>query len=172
MDSSRFLGMMGTVFSFVASDVHSKLKILQTFRQSEKSSHYEDVKSMAKYETENSVIKTEGNGCRTLLRLHRALLFIIKLFEDISNASNHDSMATVAHNAYSATLAQYHTWLIRKAVGVAVYTLPSRQSFLQKFGASTEQETLDQVKDLVGKMYTVYNEVQKIYEEYNILQLP
>ncbi|ELU09811.1 hypothetical protein CAPTEDRAFT_28209, partial [Capitella teleta] len=128
----KFLGMMGSVFSFVASDVNEKLKILRAFRQSDHKSHYETVESMVQYETDSKVIKDPGNGCRTLLRLHRALLFIMRLFEDTAKAETHDKMSHIARTAYTDTLAHHHTWLVRKAVGLAVYTLPSRSGLLHK----------------------------------------
>jgi hypothetical protein len=164
--------MMGSVFSFVASDVHEKLKILKTFLQSEEKGHYQDVETMAKYETENKVVKKPGNGCRTLLRLHRALLFLIRLFDDTAQAGTHDKMSHIAHTAYSDTLAHHHSWLVRKAVGLAVYTLPTRSALLQKMGESSDEDAAARAASLVKAMQPVYDQVQDIYKQYDILQLP
>jgi hypothetical protein len=53
------------------------------------------------------------NGCRTLLRLHRALAFIASFLSQMRTATDDASSATIAWNAYSATLGHYHSWAIR-----------------------------------------------------------
>ena len=58
------------VFKFVSNDVISKLAIL---REKEVHSNYRSVQCMITHEVNNSLTTTKNNGCRTLLRLHRAL---------------------------------------------------------------------------------------------------
>lgn len=64
---------MGTVFSFVSSDLKQKIDHLNNLLIKE--DKYSTVKSMIEYEKESKLIeKTDySNGARTLLRLHRGL---------------------------------------------------------------------------------------------------
>jgi hypothetical protein len=71
----RFFGLMGTVFGFVASDVQSKLDILEEFRKGDHKDDFETVETMILYEKRENLLDNPKyvSGCRTLLRLHRAL---------------------------------------------------------------------------------------------------
>ena len=71
----RFFGLLGTVFGFVGSDVHQKLVQLQCLRKGGAADSYVTIEQMIIYEKENGIFESDktGNGCRTLLRLHRAL---------------------------------------------------------------------------------------------------
>jgi hypothetical protein len=51
-------------------------------------------------------------------------------------------MSTCTHEAYEKSLAQYHTWLIRKAVGVAVYAVPSRETLLKHLEITEAEGTV------------------------------
>lgn len=48
-------------------------------------------------------------------------------------------MSTCAGEAYSKTIAQFHPWLVRKTVGVAVYAVPSREYLLKSFEMTEEE---------------------------------
>ena len=63
------------MFGFVGSDVHQKLVQLECLRKGGASDNYVTIEHMILYEKENGVFESDktGNGCRTLLRLHRAL---------------------------------------------------------------------------------------------------
>lgn len=68
---------MGSVFSFVSSDVRSKIDILYGLRASdtEELKNFETFKTMLEYEKEAQLLNQKGyvSGSRTLLRLHRGL---------------------------------------------------------------------------------------------------
>lgn len=66
---------MGTLFSFVSSDLKSKMDILSAFLNGEQSSNFRTVKTMIEYEKNNNLLTKKGyvSGSRTLLRLHRGL---------------------------------------------------------------------------------------------------
>jgi len=80
---------------------------------------------MIKYEIESGRVLTKDtslfiqpgkplpNGCRTLLRLHRALAFISAFLSEMRLASDDASSASIAWNAYSVTLAKFHSWPVR-----------------------------------------------------------
>jgi len=65
---------MGSVFSFVSSDLKQKIDVL-TELKSKDAQNYMTVKSMIEYERENKLLEKADfvNGARTLLRLHRGL---------------------------------------------------------------------------------------------------
>lgn len=65
---------MGSVFSFVSSDLKQKIDILIEQRNKD-SQNYTTVKTMIDYEKENNLLEKPDfvNGARTLLRLHRGL---------------------------------------------------------------------------------------------------
>lgn len=80
---------------------------------------------MIAYEIESGRIKSKDtklslpsgkalpNGCRTLLRLHRALAFISSFLNEMRSAADDASSASIAWNAYASTLGQYHSWPVR-----------------------------------------------------------
>lgn len=70
----RFFQLMGSVFSFVSSDLKQKIDILTNLLK-KNDQQYTTVKSMIEYEKENKQLEKPdlSNGTRTLLRLHRGL---------------------------------------------------------------------------------------------------
>lgn len=66
---------MGKIFSFVGSDVKTKIEILEELRCKDKDGNITSVKKMILYETKEELLKKKDyvSGCRTLLRLHRGL---------------------------------------------------------------------------------------------------
>ena len=66
---------MGSVFGFVASDVQSKLDILEEFRKGDQKDDFETVETIILFEKRENLLDNSKyvSGCRTLLRLHRAL---------------------------------------------------------------------------------------------------
>lgn len=64
---------MGSVFSFVSTDLKQKIDLLQDLLDKNEK-HYSTIKSMIEYEKENKMFDgNHTNGARTLLRLHRGL---------------------------------------------------------------------------------------------------
>jgi hypothetical protein len=66
---------MGKVFGFVASDVKSKIEILEEHRRGKDGEHFSTLKKMIRHESENGLLNKSDytSGSRTLLRLHRGL---------------------------------------------------------------------------------------------------
>lgn len=71
----RFFSLMGTVFGFVSSDVHSKIEILEEFRKRDHFERFATFDSMLNYEKTTGLLNKSDyvSGSRTLLRLHRGL---------------------------------------------------------------------------------------------------
>ena len=166
----RLFRIFGTVFSFVASDVDEKVGILREYRLLPEQDEYRTVEAMIEYELKTKTKKTM-RASRTLLRLHRALEFVLEFMQEIRNADDSVRISEVASLAYDRTLAKFHPWLIRKGVHVAVYTLPHRKHLLQKMKIPD-----DRVKEVLGSIIDIgrliYDETQELYASNNLLDLP
>ncbi|KFM61554.1 Glycolipid transfer protein domain-containing protein 1, partial [Stegodyphus mimosarum] len=130
----RFFMLLGSVFGFVASDIISKVNILEEYRRSENANEYATVQSMIEYESSNGITEdtSRPSGSRTLLRLHRSLEFIMSFMRDFSTADADAKSSTIAQKCYKETLSRYHPWLIQKGAYFAMYTLPARQQFIER----------------------------------------
>lgn len=133
---------LGRLFSFVASDVGDKTHILSEHGSSAIGEKYKSVGAMLEYEKNEAKILDHdkphllsihhhnhhlANGSRTLLRLHRALQFVVEFIDGVRLAGNQDKMSHLARTAYDSTLAAHHPWLVRKGVHLAVHSLPYRE---------------------------------------------
>lgn len=174
----KFFSHFGTIFSFVTSDINTKLSILEEYKAGDDAA-YATVQSMIKHEKTNGILDQElsgkskgASGARTLLRLHRALKFCYKLIEDAIAMDDNGKMSTTAWNAYQETLANHHTWIIRKGVGVAVYTLPTKKKLFEKVGGESGSEGESLMQDAVNSIKPVYDIVQDEYDKNGILDLP
>ena len=177
----RIFDGMGKVFSFVTSDVHEKIGILQHHLASDVGAHYTTVERMIEYEVANGITTSgisrgQPSGSRTLLRLHRALKFLILLFSEIAKwpASSTEKFSALTWHAYDATLAQHHPWIVRGLVQCALYTsAPSRSSLFRRMDPAGSQEQInDQLNAAVLAMQPVYDCVQASYKNKDLLQLP
>ncbi|KAL5258107.1 hypothetical protein ACHWQZ_G012907 [Mnemiopsis leidyi] len=164
---SKIFGVLGTVFKFVSTDVNKKINILRSKLRQDPDS-YRTVRNMVMFETCHNVTVTDtNNGCRTLLRLHRALEFVAEFIQVLS-VEKGDNISNSVWTAYSATLAKHHTWLVRNSVSMAMYTLPTRGNILEQVGKTERPESLG---NLVSVMRDVYRVVETAYTEFDLLQL-
>ncbi|CAG7838302.1 unnamed protein product [Allacma fusca] len=152
----KFFCMLGTVFGFVGSDVKSKVQILQQHRSSESKDKYETVETMLEYEVSSGLTKSnkETNGARTLLRLHRSLIFVSQFLDKSLEINDVDGTTHICKAAYDNTLARYHPWLIKKGAHMAMYALPTKYDLFTKVcGHEVERSHVDSsVKELsLGK---------------------
>ena len=133
---------------------------------------------MVNYEVTNNLTKARVNngktpsGSRTLLRLHRALEFILSFMREIHTLKQNDGMHRIASDAYNSTLSKYHSWLIRKGVGLALYTLPTAGQLVERMGAESTDDLLRTINQVIESGQPVYDTVQKVYEEHDLLNLP
>ncbi|KAJ9591157.1 hypothetical protein L9F63_002312 [Diploptera punctata] len=171
----NFFMLMGKVFGFVASDVKSKIEILEEFRKGENGESFASLKKMIKYESENDLLKKKDyvSGSRTLLRLHRGLDFIRSFMYKLSELSDEDKTHAVCQEAYNSTLANFHPWIVRKGAVVAMYALPTRGALLQKVcGPEEVQHALDILPKMLQVAGEVYDRTEKCYTENDLHGLP
>lgn len=77
---------------------------------------------------------TVKNSCsRNLHRLLSSISFISSLLQNLESSSS-CTLHTAASNAYNGSMAQIHNFFVRTAVKTSMYTLPTRQGFLESIG--------------------------------------
>ncbi|XP_069119565.1 ceramide-1-phosphate transfer protein-like [Argopecten irradians] len=171
---SKLFGILGSIFGFVVADVVEKIEILRDYRKSDEGDHYISVQSMINYEVQQKTTdnKKKASGARTLLRLHRAMEFTARLMTDVRNAEEGAKMSSITATAYNATLSKHHPWLIRKGVGVATYTLPSRKQLLEKIMMHDDQSKVEDLMEAANLQRQMYDIIQDIYQKEKLLDLP
>ncbi len=140
---------------------------------------YTSVQSMIKWELENGLVDfhTQTNsGCRTLLRLHRALLwlqnFLLELGKDTTEGEHLRSPSDLCKETYQRTLAHHHTWWVRKAAELAFLAMPERPYFYQLVCVETQAEAAVVLNRVVRAIEEVYERNEVTLQEHSMLDLP
>lgn len=178
----RFFHSLGSVFSFVAKDVDSKVALLDSYRSDpETGSKYETFQSMIKYEESEKLLRDtkRPSGARTVLRLHRAMQFFSEFMDELSQVPGSSPTSHLARDCYRNTLAPHHSWLIQKSASLAMYALPSRDQLLSRSFGSCDPQSDDQwnkqsetMKQVARLSRQVYDLVQDLFAENSLLELP
>ncbi|KAM3601978.1 uncharacterized protein V6R79_022186 [Siganus canaliculatus] len=139
---------------------------------------YHSVRSMIRMELSQRLVnfhQQTNSGCRTLLRLHRALLWL-KLFlqklADIPVAGRLRSPSDLCREAYQSTLANHHTWFVRRAAELAFIALPERGFFFRLVCVQNQEGLNIVLNKVVQAIGEVYNRTQRALEENGMLDLP
>ncbi|XP_048375550.1 ceramide-1-phosphate transfer protein [Sphaerodactylus townsendi] len=174
----RFLNTLGAIFSFISKDAVAKIQIMENYRSSEQKSQYLTLQSMVKYELANNLmdLKKQGNhspsGCRTILRLHRALRWLQLFLESLQVSTEDSSTAALCAEAYNASLANHHPWLIRKTALLSFYVLPARNDFLELMNVGTPADAVAMLEEALPSISKVYDITQALYAQHNLLDIP
>jgi hypothetical protein len=158
----------------VASDLEDKIRILSSWRQSDRGSHYQSIQSMIEHEV-GLKFHLDGrmkSGSRTLLRLHRALEFIIEFIDRLGTSTDEDNTSTIASEVYYKTLARYHPWLVQKMADLAMYMLPSRRQLIQVMCKHDYNHVIQMLSDVTAAGRPVYDITQRLYTQYDLHSLP
>lgn len=192
--SNRFFQLMGSVFSFVSSDLKAKIETLESLRRQENElqEEFETFGAMIEYEKANNLLSKRDyvSGSRTLLRLHRGLgkqsaltkeskvteidllaAFIREFMHRISQLEPSEKTCYVCQSAYNDTLAQYHPWLVRKGAVVAMYAMPTREQLLNKVCIDAEKAIVA-LPNVLESAKIVYERTEKLYTEHDLHTLP
>lgn len=172
----RFFCMMGTLFSFIAKDITEKSRILREHK-SENPDQFTVVQTMVDYEVSNDLTKSKTasgllSGSRTLLRLHRSLLFFAKFLEKVPALDDEAKCSEAASEIYGITLGNFHPWLIRQAAYLAMRSLPTKKVLIERYIKQNYQEAEELVPLLVKAMLDVYDIIESLYADKDLLQLP
>jgi hypothetical protein len=171
---AKFLECLGKIFYFVIVDVRDKIGILEKFMQNDPDNYVTILKTV-EYEKSINAFSSHSplhrsSATRTILRLHRALIFICKFIERLFNADNKLKTPQIGLETYEQTLGKHHSWFIRKAVMLGMHALPTRDHLIGYM--CPNQEDHDHFPLFISNIEKVYNITQSIYEKYDILELP
>lgn len=176
----KFLNLLGTVFGWVATDVDAKMEVLRGHIKGENGEKYLTIQSMIQYEMENNLIqykaKDSSTGTRNLLRLHRALEYIVAFLEGVPGLEDQDKCCPLSQEAYRKTLMKYHPWVVQKAAQLAMHMLPTKEGLIQKICDVEDLEATKKAAETLEKaviiMKQVYEVCQELYAEKDLLALP
>ncbi|CAG9537770.1 unnamed protein product [Cercopithifilaria johnstoni] len=170
---NKFFPLLSKGFSFVEKDLLEKEKILHELHAADPA-HYDTVNSMVSWECRSGAPSEKGS--RTLLRLHRALLFIVDFLKNLKDSREGDQISALCQESYDSTLSKHHSWIVRKLVGVAIHFLSSRDYLLNVLVNERSPQYEHEVKQAITKLIDVtekvFHRLQQIYESKNILNLP
>uniref|UniRef100_A0AC34QIS2 Glycolipid transfer protein domain-containing protein n=2 Tax=Panagrolaimus sp. JU765 TaxID=591449 RepID=A0AC34QIS2_9BILA len=171
---SRLFDILGMIFSFVESDVKDKREILKKLHNDDVA-NYSTVRSMINHEMDTEG-KPKNIGARTLLRLHRALEFIVLFVQEIHLSTPESNISHLFKDAYDKTLAQHHGWFVRKTVGLAAHAVPNRDFLVKTIFGHGHEPTHEEIEDVatrfIDTVQSVYDRIQVIYKERDLLNLP
>ncbi|KAK0151089.1 Ceramide-1-phosphate transfer protein [Merluccius polli] len=174
----KFMNSLGNVFTFISKDAVSKIQILVNFLNGENGSHYVTIQSMVKYELENGLVDVSKrgthpeSGCRTLLRLHRALRWLELFLERLRISKEDGKTSVMCADAYNESLSQHHPWVIRKAAGMAFCVLPGRPTFFEVMNVGSTEKVVEMLGEAVPMISKVYKITEDLYAQNNLLELP
>lgn len=140
---------------------------------------YTSIRSMIEWELENDLVdfkKHSDSGCRTLLRLHRALLWLQSFLEELAKSGAEGerlrSPSDLCKETYQRTLAKHHTWWVRRAAELAFIAMPERPYFYQLVCVDTQAEAAVVLERVVRAIGEVYERTEVALQEYEMLKLP
>lgn len=172
------MNSLGTVFSFVSKDAVSKIQIMENYLSGEHRERYRTLQSMVEYELSSNLVDLNKrgshpeSGCRTILRLHRALRWLQLFLEKLRTSTEDSKTSTLCAEAYNDSLANHHPWLIRKTANVAFLILPTRNTFFEILNVGTTEEVVDMLGEAMPYVSNVYDFTQELYSQHNLLDLP
>ena len=172
----KFFMLLGRVFGFIASDVRSKIDILNECCVGNRKEYYQHVELMMLHEIEvNKETTAALKGSRTLLRLHRALKFTMLFLERLIQLNDNDSVGNLASTAYDESLSNFHPWVIRQPAKLAMYTLPSKKELFQIIFPDMAIDIFQlkgKILSFVESMKPVYRSCEDLYTKYDLHGLP
>ncbi|XP_078056874.1 ceramide-1-phosphate transfer protein-like [Mustelus asterias] len=175
----KFINALGILFGFISEEVSSKMRIIIQHQQGMHGKEYISMQSMIDYELANNVVNFNefssdrlASGCRTLLRLHRALRWLQLFLDKLRISSENESMSAICADAYQQSLSKHHSWFVQRAAGIAFLALPLRTDFLHILCVEDNKDTKNKLWNAVNVIERVYNITQHKYEQHNMLELP
>ncbi|KAH0626016.1 hypothetical protein JD844_000713 [Phrynosoma platyrhinos] len=175
-----FMDSLGAAFGLISRETRSKISIMEQHQQGRHRPHYRTLQAMVGFELSRGLVGFHSlppgqppSGCRTLLRLHRALkwlqLFLHKLGASEEASGDPSQMCA---DAYREALAPYHSWWVRQAAALAFLALPSHRELYRVICAEEEHLARAVLLATVQSIGRVYNVTQEVYATHGMLDLP
>ncbi|XP_036967126.1 ceramide-1-phosphate transfer protein isoform X2 [Acanthopagrus latus] len=156
---------------------HSGLQTPESFGL--KTGAYRSVRSMVEAELKAGTVdfsRRTDSGCRTLLRLHRSLLWLKLMLEGLAEGPDADGRyktpGELSRDAYKVALAPHHPWLLRQAAEFVFHALPDRRFFLQLVCVQSQREAAPVLRVIIHALTLVHAQTQRILAEHDMLELP
>ncbi|XP_068569203.1 ceramide-1-phosphate transfer protein isoform X2 [Cebidichthys violaceus] len=137
------------------------------------------VRSMVEAELKDGVVdfsRRTDSGCRTLLRLHRSLLWLKLMLEGLAEGPDADGRyrtpGELSRAAYMVALAPHHPWVLRQAAEFVFLALPDRRYFLQLVCVRSQREAAPVLHAIINALALVHKQTQRILVEHDMLELP
>nr|XP_023700627.1 ceramide-1-phosphate transfer protein-like [Paramormyrops kingsleyae] len=200
----KFLNALGPMVGLISQEIKDKTGLIRELAQQDMESRggcdqgarclgsgaptrglqtdegsYHSVRSMITAELQSGLVdfhQLTSSGCRTLLRLHRALLwlrlFLQKLGESPPPGGRARSPSDLCREAYQESLSRHHTWLVRRAVELAFIAIPDRTYFFRLVCVQNQQGATLVLNKVVRAITEVYARTEVALEEHGMLDLP
>ncbi|KAG7314490.1 hypothetical protein KOW79_021793 [Hemibagrus wyckioides] len=187
----KFMETLGPMVGIISQEIETKTSIIRKLAKKEEeennpqgrnasASHgaYVSVRSMIVAELERGFVNFDRlteSGCRTLLRLHRALLWLQLFLHSLADKKKEmmeHSPSELCREAYRLTLAQHHSWWVKKAAELAFVAMPERRFFYKLMCVRTQAEASALLNRVVKAIQIVYDRTQVALVEYDMLALP
>lgn len=174
-DFTKFFYSISSALSMGFQDITKKVQQMrEKFKQYPEA---QDIQNLLQIEINMGIHRLDGDNnaglghskgpfkkyvsaCRTFLRLLWFLEFLIDVFETILKDNGNGEVKTFLSNSYNKVLAPRHTFLVRKAVGVALtFSGGGNTTKAVKiiFGYSeyneTARKTVEETKNLMKKIW-------------------
>uniref|UniRef100_A0A3B3XIK2 Glycolipid transfer protein domain-containing protein n=1 Tax=Poecilia mexicana TaxID=48701 RepID=A0A3B3XIK2_9TELE len=169
----NFMESLGTMVSFFSQ----KTRLLTSLP----AQAYRSVRSMVEAELQAGMVsfsRRTDSGCRTLLRLHRSLLWLKLMLEGLSEGPDAEgrfkTSIRCSHvtDAYKVALAPHHPWMLRQAAEIVFLALPDREYFLQLVCVQKQEEATPVLRIIIHTLSVVHTRTQRLLAKYNMLELP
>ncbi|XP_060112268.1 glycolipid transfer protein domain-containing protein 2 [Heteronotia binoei] len=175
---AKFIDSLGTAFGLISRETWSKISIMQEYHSGQQGLHYRSLQSMVTFELAGGLVDFHSlpagrppSGCRTLLRLHRALRWL-ELFLGKLESSEGGPPSQLCAAAYQEALAPYHSWWVRQAAALAFMAMPSRRELYSVLCVEKGQHACASLRATVQALSHVYNRTQEVYSAHQMLWLP
>ncbi|XP_023150865.1 ceramide-1-phosphate transfer protein [Amphiprion ocellaris] len=140
---------------------------------------YHSLRSMVEAELKAGMVDFSyrtDSGCRTLLRLHRSLLWLKLMLEGLADGPDargrYKTPGELSRDAYQVALAPHHPWVLRQAAELVFLALPNRKYFLQLVCVQEQREATPVLRIIIHALTLVHTRTQRILQEHGMLELP
>ena len=106
------------------------------------------------------------------MRIFRFLDFIREFLRQLGEITDMDKTSCCCQDAYGKTLAKHHSWVIRKAAIVAMYTMPTRECLLKKVCGDNVQRNIDVLPKMLEVTANVFDRTHELYVIHDLHTLP
>ncbi|XP_026852037.2 ceramide-1-phosphate transfer protein isoform X2 [Electrophorus electricus] len=193
----RFMDALGPLVGFFTSKVQEKITLIRQLSedaekictntlcnvsenplqatQNPQHDAYFSVRSMLEAELQRGLVnfnRQTASGSRTLLRLHRSLLWLQLLLEKLGAGQDGRSLGELCGEAYSESLAPYHPWLLQQAAQLVFQAMPEHDALLQMVCVRMHEEAQPIMHTIVAAIREVRLRTHTELEQRNMLDLP